>query len=338
MTAFEHPELLWGLLLLPLVWQMFRFARARRRALLARFIHEAHWPALAGSVWERARRWRRRLLVLALLFAVLALTGPRLGTELLEVERVGADLVIALDISRSMLAEDFKPTRLEEAKRAIQSLLAGLKGDRVGLVAFSGAATIMCPLTSDYNATLLFLEMAVPGYIPQPGTNIGDALLLSARLLEGEGDRDQAVILITDGEDHAGEVDAQLSELAGRGIKVYAVGIGSSEGSLIPEYDQGGGLRGYHKDRSGELVQSRLAVTLLQQVADETGGRLFVVNPGGTSAEQVLVEIGALQKGAYAERSLFRHKNRYQWPLGLAALALFAAFFVWERKGEVSIG
>ena len=338
MSAFEHPEMLWGLLLVPVVWQMFRFARARRRALLSRFIHESHWPSLAGSVWLRARAWRRRLLYVALFFAVLALAGPRVGTELLDVERVGADLVIALDISGSMLAEDFRPTRLDEAKRAIQSLLVGLKGDRVGLVAFSGAAAIMCPLTSDYNAVRLFLDMAVPGYIPQPGTNVGDALLLSGRLLDTEGDRDRAVILITDGEDHAGEVDEQVTDLSGRGIKVYAVGIGSPEGTLIPEYDQSGSVRGYRKDRSGQLVQSRLDAALLQKVADGTGGRLFVVNPSGASAEQVLVEIGALQKGAYAERSLFRHKNRYQWPLGLAALALFAACVVWERKGEVSIG
>lgn len=338
MSAFERPEMLWGLLLLPLVWQIFRYARARRRALLSRFVNEVHWPQLAGSVWQGARAWRRRLLYAALVLSVLALAGPRVGTELLDVERVGADLVIALDISGSMLAEDFRPTRLDEARRAIHSLLAGLKGDRVGLVAFSGAAAIMCPLTSDYNAVRLFLDMAVPGYIPQPGTNVGDALLLSGRLLDQEGDRDRAVILITDGEDHAGEVDEQLSEISGRGIKVYAVGIGSPDGTLIPEYDPSGAVRGYRKDRSGELIQSRLNAELLQRVADATGGRMFIVNPSGASAEQVLVEIGALQKGAYAERSLFRHKNRYQWPLGLAALALFAACIVWERKGEVSIG
>lgn len=337
MTAFEHPEYLWALLLVPFVWLIFRYARRRRRVLLARFVHEAHWSALAGSVWERARLWRRRLFLVVLGCAVLALSGPRYGTELLEVERVGADLVIALDISRSMLAEDFKPTRLDEAKRAVHSLLAGLKGDRVGLVAFSGAAAIMCPLTSDYNAARLFLDMAIPGYIPQPGTNIGDALLLSARLLEGEGDRDRAIILITDGEDHAGEVETQLTELAGRGIKVYTVGIGSPEGSLLPDYDPSGALRGYHKDRSGQIVQSRLDATILQRVADATGGRFFVVDPSGASADQVLIEIGALQKGAYAERSLFRHKNRYQWLLGLAVVTLFAASLVWERRGGLSI-
>lgn len=338
MTAFEHPEYLWALLLVPVVWQMFRFARRRSRRLLARFVHEAHWSALAGSVWERARRWRGRLALVGFACAVLALAGPRYGTELMDVQRVGADLVIAIDISRSMLAEDFKPTRLDEAKRAVQSLLSGLKGDRVGLVAFSGAAAIMCPLTSDYNAARLFLDMAVPGYIPQPGTNIGDALLLSAKLLEGEGERDRAIILITDGEDHAGEVEKELSELAGKDIKVYTVGIGSPEGSLLPEYDQSGALRGYQKDRSGQIVQSRLDATILQRVADVTGGRFFVVNPSGASADEVLVEIGALQKGAYAEQSLFRHKNRYQWLLGLGVVSLFAAILVWERRGGLSIG
>jgi Ca-activated chloride channel family protein len=277
------------------------------------------------------------LLYVAVALGVFALAGPRYGTELLEVERVGADLVIALDISGSMLAEDFRPTRLDEAKRAVHSLLVGLKGDRVGLGAFAGAAAILCPLTSDYNALGLFLEIAKPGYIPQPGTNVGDALLLSSRLLDGEGERDRAVILITDGEDHAGSVEEQVKALASMGAKVYAVGIGSQEGTLIPEYDELGTVRSYKKDRSGELVQTRLDVALLQQVAEGTGGRFFLADPSGRSAEDILVQIGALQKGAYAERSLFRHKNRYAWPLGLAILILFAGSTVWERRGQVTI-
>jgi Ca-activated chloride channel family protein len=338
-SSLEHPEYLWGLLLLPALWLVWRYGQYRRRLLLSRFVNEAHWPSLSGTVWERARRWRRRLYLVAVLLGVLALAGPRYGTELLDVERVGADLVIALDISGSMLAEDFKPNRLSEAKRAVQSLVAGLKGDRVGLVAFSGAAAIMCPLTSDYGALGLFLEMAVPGYIPQPGTNVGDALLLSSRLLEGEseGDRDRAVILITDGEDHAGDVESPLSELAKNDVKVYTVGIGSSEGTLIPEYDPSGAVRGYKKDRAGKLVQTHLDAGLLQRVAESTGGRFFQVDPSGTSAEQVLVEIGALQKGAYAERSMYRHKNRYAWPLGLALVALLTGSLMWERRGEGTI-
>jgi Ca-activated chloride channel family protein len=334
----EHPEYLWGMMLLPALWLLWRFGQHRRRTRLARFVSETNWRTLLATVWERARRWRRGLLFAAVALCVLALAGPRYGTELLEVQRVGADLVIALDISRSMLAEDFKPTRLDEAKRAIHSLLAGLKGDRVGLVAFSGAAAIMCPLTSDYNALTMFLEMAKPGYIPQPGTNVGDALLLSSRLLAGEGERDRAVILITDGEDHAGTVDEQLKKLTEIGAKVYSVGIGSTEGSLIPEYDETGAVRGYKKDRSGQLVQSRLDVALLQKVADQTGGHFFQVDPSLSSAEDVLVQIGALQKGAYAEHSLFRHKNRYAWPLGLAILALFAGSALWERRAGMTIG
>jgi Ca-activated chloride channel family protein len=250
---------------------------------------------------------------------------------------MGADLVVALDVSRSMMAEDFRPTRLAEAKRAVQSLLAGLKGDRVGLVAFSGAAAIMCPLTSDYSAVELFLELAKPGYIPQPGTNVGDALELSARLLEGSEERDRAVILITDGEDHAGRAEEQIDGLVGLGVKVYTVGIGSPEGTLIPQYDATGVVTGYKKDREGNLVQTRLDATVLQRIADGTGGRFFPVDPTGRSIDDILVEIGALQKGAYAERSLYRYKNRYIWPLGFAVLALFAAGVAWERRGELSI-
>jgi Ca-activated chloride channel family protein len=336
-SMLDSPAYLWGLLVLPLVWLLFRYTGYRRQARLARFVHPSQWPKLMSTIWVPARRWKRRLAYLALILAVVAMAGPQYGTELLEVERMGADLVVALDISGSMMAEDFRPTRLEEAKRAVQSLLAGLKGDRVGLVAFSGAAAIMCPLTSDYSAVKLFLELAKPGYVPQPGTNIGDALELSARLLEGSGDRDRAVILITDGEDHAGNVEQPLSSLADLGARVYAVGIGSAEGTLIPQYNDQGAVRGYKKDREGNLVQTYLDATLLQQITEKTDGQFFQVDPSGRSIEDILVQIGALQKGAYAERSLFRHKNRYAWPLGLALLALFAGTGLWERRGDVSI-
>ena len=337
MNALEGPVYLWGLLAFPLIFFVFRYARYRRGVRLARFVDRSQWSRLLSTVWVTGRKWRRRCMYIAVLLAVMATAGPQYGTELLEVERMGADLVIALDVSGSMLAEDFLPTRLDEAKRAVHSLLAGLQGDRVGLVAFSGAAAIMCPLTSDYNAVKLFLELAKPGYVPQLGTNIGDALFLSGRLLEGSGDRDRAIILITDGEDHAGGVEDQLSTLASLNARVYAVGIGSPEGTLIPQYDGQGAVSGYKKDREGNLVQTYLDATLLRHVADATDGRFFPADPSGRSIEDILVEIGALQKGAYAERSLFRHKNRYSWPLGLAILALLAHTAIWERRGEVTI-
>lgn len=336
MNFVDAPVYLWVLLALPLVYFLFRYEDFRRDSRLARFVAPSHWRELSRSLWKGARVWRRRLLLLALLLATVALAGPRYGTELLEVERVGADLVIALDISGSMLAEDFKPTRLEEAKRAVQSLLAGLTGDRVALVAFSGAAAIMCPLTSDYSALGLFLDLARPGYIPQGGTNIGDALQLSARLLRRSEGRDRAVILITDGEDHVGGLESRIAELADLGAKVYAVGIGSSEGTLIPVYDDNGMIKGYKKDQKGELVQTRLDATVLQQIAEGTGGRFFQVDPSGRSIDDILVEIGALQKGAYAEHSLFRYKNRFAWPLAGAFVALLISSALWERRGEKS--
>jgi Ca-activated chloride channel family protein len=330
---FDAPVYLWGLFLLPLAYFAWRYEDFMRGLRLARFISPLHWKRLAGSVWRQARLWRRRFLLVALLLSTVAMAGPRYGTELLDVERVGADLVIALDISASMLAEDFKPTRLEEAKRAVQSLVAGLKGDRVALVSFAGAAAIMCPLTSDYSALRLFLDLAKPGYIPQGGTNIGDALDLSARLLEQNSDRDRAVILITDGEDHAGNIDAGLAHLADKGVKVYTVGIGSPEGTLIPLYDDAGRVTGYKKDQRGELIQTRLDAAGLQKIAEATGGRFYQVDPTGRSVDDILVEIGALQKGAYAEQSLFRYKNRYVWPLAGAFLALLASASLWERRG-----
>jgi Ca-activated chloride channel family protein len=336
-NVVEQPVYLWAFIAVPLVYVGWRYLDFIRQSRLNRFVDASQWRRLAGTVWHKARLWRIRLVLLSIALCVVAMAGPQYGTEVMEVERMGADIVVALDISRSMLAEDFRPTRLDEAKRAVQSLLAGLKGDRVALVSFAGAATIMCPLTSDYSATELFLALAKPGYIPQPGTNIGDALELSARLLQKSENRDKAVILITDGEDHAGKIDPQIAALAAVGAKVYAVGIGSAEGTLIPEYDANGIVKGYKKDAAGDLVQTRLEAATLQSIAEKTGGQFFQADASGRSVEDVLVEIGALQKGAYAEQAMYRYKNRYTWPLAGALVALLGFMTLWERRGDPRI-
>lgn len=337
MNVLEQPLMLWGLLAIPLAYLLWRYLNFRRRGRLRKSIAPSQWRTLTGTLWQKARVWRLRLVLIAIFLAVVAAAGPQYGTELLDVQRMGADLVVAIDVSGSMMAEDFRPNRLEAAKRAVHTLIAGLKGDRVGLVSFAGAAAIMCPLTSDYHAFDLFLKLATPNYIPRPGTNIGDALQLSARLLKSEQDRDRAVILITDGEDHGGTIEDELSALIDEGAKVYAVGIGSPEGTLIPEYDDAGVVTGYKKDRSGNLVKTRLDAATLQSIAEQTGGKFFQVDPEGRSMEDILIEIGALQKGAYAERAMYRYKNRYLWPLAGAILALFGFIIAWERKGEVKI-
>src|ERR1039458_7081543 len=226
---FGNSTSFWLLLLVPalavlLVWGF----RARRRAL-ARFAAPPLVKRLADSVRPVARRWKATLIVAAVLLIALALTQPRWGFEWREVKRSGVDVAVLLDVSKSMLTEDVRPNRLEQAKYAVQDLLEKLRGDRIGLIAFAGTAFVQCPLTVDYEAFRLTLKDADPRIIPRGGTAIGVAIRTALKAFEAGEGRDRAIVLITDGEETEGDALAAADEAAKAGGKIYVIGVGRSE-------------------------------------------------------------------------------------------------------------
>lgn len=256
----------------------------------------------------------------ALFFFGFALAQPQCGSTTELTKRRGIDLVVAIDASKSMLARDVQPSRLERAKLELTTLLDSLKGDRVAIVAFAGEAFIQCPLTGDYAAAKMFLRAIDPNSMPQGGTDIGGALRVARQVLDNadRGTKDKVVVLISDGEDLGGDVSDGVDGLKEIGARVLAVGIGSEQGEPIPILNQSGETVGYRKDDSGNTVLTRLDKTGLARIASDTGGELFY-QPQGVAMGDVVQIIDKLQKSELESRLTVRYAEGFQ-PFVLAGL------------------
>lgn len=333
-TSIAHPERLWLLWLLPvlLLFQLWTFRR--RDQLLRRFVEPALAARLVAGVSRPRQILRAGMISAAVGLALLSLAGVRAGYSWEEVRRSGVDLVVALDVSRSMQVQDASDsedlTRLERAQREVSDLLGRLEGDRVALVPFAGTAFIECPLTLDYGAASLFLRDLDTDRIPVRGTAIGKAIRTSLRAFEGAGSRDnQAILLITDGEDHSGKAMRAAEEAAEAGVRIFVIGIGRDEGAPIPTAD-GGLLR----DRKGELVLSRLDEPTLQRIALNTGGT-YVRSVTGDVDLETIYNQGIKSRLADQELESARRKrwnDRFQWLLGLSLLLLLLEPLVPESR------
>ncbi len=335
-AAGEYSLLLIVLPILALVlWAMMR----KRAARLKRLAEPALAELLTAQVSDRKVVLKTACLFLGLLLLILALTRPQIGGRSTLVKREGIDLLFALDVSRSMAVKDIRPSRLRRAKLELQALIDQLSGDRVGLVSFAGAAFMQSPLTSDYAAARMFLKSASSADVPVQGTAIGDALELSHKLLTGDegvsGSR--LVVLLTDGEDHGEKLDGALEKLAADKIPVFVVGIGSSSGEPIPEYGDDGNMAGYHRDKDGKTVMSRLNESVLRRIADKTGGRYVSLQAGG-SLDELKDYVSTMQKLQFESALYTQYDEQFQWLLWPAFLLLLAAAWIDERRGSRWLG
>jgi Ca-activated chloride channel family protein len=264
-----------------------------------------------------------------LFFFAWALAQPQCGSHSELTKRRGIDLVVALDASKSMLARDVQPNRLERAKLELTTLLDTLKGDRVGIVVFAGDAFIQCPLTSDYAAAKMFLRAVDPSLMAQGGTNIGEALAKAKDVFEGaeRGAKEKVVVLLSDGEDLEGEVQEGLDVLKDSGIRIFTVGIGSETGEPIPLVDKRGEVVGYLKDKDGKTVLTRLDRAGLTQIAEATGGQFFY-QPNGVAIGGVLEQIEKLQKSELESRLSVRYVERFQLFLAIGLALLIAGMAI----------
>ncbi len=310
----------------------------RKQAALDRLGAPQLIARLSAAVNWSGRRWQVRLWFVTLALVIVALARPRWGAQVEVVERRGVEIMVALDVSQSMLAEDLKPNRLARAKLEISELMDRLEGNEIGLVVFAGAAYIQFPLTADFSTARFFLEAAHPGMISRTSTNLADALEMAMNGFNEERASQKVIILLTDGEatEFGDEVTAATQEAANQGIIVYAIGFGSPDGEPIPEYDDLGTLTGYKKDRQGETVLTRLDETTLQEIALATGGRYFRASADGREVGFLSDAISDLQKGELESRFETRGIERFQWFLGLAVLALIASELIPDRVSQKS--
>ncbi|PYT33905.1 MAG: hypothetical protein DMF52_14495 [Acidobacteria bacterium] len=270
--------------------------------------------------------------VVAALFLILALARPQWGAKLETVTRRGVDVIVAVDTSLSMLAEDVKPNRMAQARAAVGSFMDLLRGDRVGLVAFAGTSYVACPLTLDYTAARMFVDVLDVDLIPVQGTAIADAIQTATAAFRPGERRYKVLVLITDGEDHEGNVAAAAGAAAAEGITIYTVGVGSPGGEPIPLRNARGDIIGYKEDREHRKVTSRLGETDLETVALATGGRYFRSTPEGLELHRVYEEISRMDQRTLSGRTMSAYEERYQFPLGTAILFLLVEAALGERR------
>jgi len=324
MIHWGNPPVLLSLAGLPLLaWLLIRAGRGRS-ADAARFA-DARMLIRLMPASSTGRPWLKGIAVLAGLACLLvAGARPRFGVALEEISQPAADVVVLLDVSRSMLAEDVPPNRLEAAKAGIRSLLDQSRGDRVGLIAFAGKPVLRAPLTTDGGFVREVLEDIDTQSAPRGGTRIGDAILLGLETMPPEGKRDQAIVLITDGEDHGSRLEAAIRQAADRNVRISTVAFGDPRtGARVPQADESG-RRGYLR-YEGQEVWSKADEGLLRRIAAQTGGGFVTAGSGGYHRGPAWGEfLGSLQREEIHQQRRVRYPEQFQWFLGAGILILLA--------------
>jgi Ca-activated chloride channel homolog len=332
MFRFAHSYYFYLLLLIPVFTAVFILFLVWRKKALSRFGNRNVILQLMPEYSNAKLILKFILIMVSYTFLVIAIAGPQTGSRLEEVKRKGIDLMIALDVSNSMLAEDIRPDRLEKAKQAISRLIDKLEGDRIGMVVFAGKAYMQLPITSDYGAAKMFLSTVSTNLIATQGTAIAEAIQMAASVF-GETKRNKAIVIITDGEDHEGDVLEQTEAAVKKGIKIYTIGMGSPEGAPIPIYS--GNVRtGYKKDREGTTIISRLDETLLQRMASVGNGIYVRANNSEIGLQKVFEEINKIEKTEIESKQFSDYENRYQYFLAISLFFLVLELFVFDKKNQ----
>lgn len=335
MFQFAHPHLLFGLIAIPIVILLFLLAEARKKTLLREF----------GDYWIiddlMADRSKTRpvlklvLLLLAFAFFILGLAGPEFGTKLQEKKKRGVEIMIAIDVSNSMMAEDIQPSRLERAKQAISRMVDKLQNDRIGLIVFGGSAYTQLPITNDYISAKMFLSNINTGTVPVQGTAIGAAINLAARSFSPDYKGDRAIILITDGENHEDDAIGAATAAREKGIVVHAIGVGLPQGAPIPVVSSNG-QRNYIKDEQGNVVISKLDSDMLGKIASAGNGAFVQANNIQFGLNNIFDQIKKMNKAEYEAKVFSEYESQYQWPMGIALLLLLIELLIFERKTKLS--
>jgi Ca-activated chloride channel homolog len=331
MIKWGEPIYLWFLLAVPVGIALLIFRGLNRRRALSRAIDPELVDRLTPSLSPGLATLKQLLLLGALAFLLLAAARPKWGEKLQMYQGRGIDLVIALDGSQSMLAQDVKPSRLVRAKTELASFIDGLAGNAIGIVGFAGDAYVMCPLTTDADAAKLFLDIVGPDMMPVPGTDFGKAIDVSLSLLNPKENNYKALVLVTDGED-LGKNTAQAIERASeQHVRIFPIAFATAEGSPIPDYDAQGNLTAYKKDKEGQVVMSRMNERELIVMAQATGGRFLRVE--GFSGERLLGELEQIRKKDIGGGQFTDYVERYQLFLLIAFVLFIAGLGMSNRRG-----
>lgn len=326
MLYFASPLYLWLLLLVPLIPVIYGVLRSLRRRRIRRFGDEALVRELMPS-WSGAKGWVRIVLfALAFFFFVLGIARPQMGAKLKEHETKGAEIMICLDVSNSMLAEDYSPSRLDRAKLAISRVVDKLQGDRIGLIIFAGSSFVQLPITTDYISAKMFLGNINTGSVPVQGTAIGDAILTAAKSFSAQSEKSRAIIVITDGENHEDDAVEAAKQAAELGIKVYTIGVGSQQGQPIPIDGE------LLKDKDGNIVVSRLDEGTLKQIAAAGGGAYVHAGNEEFGLNPIVDDIKKMEAERFNSVIFEDFDEQYMYFFAAALVLMVLEMLVGERK------
>lgn len=330
MFRFANPEFLYLLIAVPILIAIYFLAIYMRNKSLRKFGDYTILKELMPDASSRRPLFKALILCLVFISLVIAIARPQLGSKLKEVKRRGVELVIALDVSNSMLARDISPNRLERAKQAITRMVDKMSDDRIGLIVFAGDAYVQLPVTSDYVSAKMFLSSINPGMVTTQGTSIGKAIDLAVNSFTEKSEKSRTLVIITDGENHEDDAIAAAKRAAENGIVVHTIGIGNPNGSPIPINTNGAFLT----DADGKIVMSKLDENTLMSIASATGGMYTLANNSNFGLNEVLAQIRKMDKQEFSSKVYSEYEEKFLYFLWFALFLLFIEYFILERKNR----
>jgi Ca-activated chloride channel family protein len=331
MLRFAHTHLLWALLLVPLLIVVFMIVRRWKKKALAAFGDRAVIGRIMPEVSFSRPTLKFTFFVAAYALLIIGLADPQIGTRTEETKRKGADIMILLDVSNSMLSQDFAPNRLENAKRSIAQLLDHLHDDRIGIIVFAGEAYVQLPVTTDYSAAKLFLNTINTNIVPVQGTAIGAAIDMGMKSFDFKDGTAKAMILMTDGENHEDDAVVAAENAHDKAVAIHVIGFGSPQGAPVPIYDNGKQI-GFHTDSAGHTVISKLSEDMCKEIATAGHGVYIRATNANSGLGIVMDQIGKMQQKTYDTKQFKDFEDRFQFFIAIALLLLAAEFFISNRK------
>ena len=334
---WENSSYLWLLILLPVIYGVYFWFKQRSIDKRSSYFDDRLLNQLLMNHWKFGDKVRLYTLLTASLFFILALAGPKIGSEVREVQKRGLNLMVALDLSRSMNAEDINPNRLSKAKFELNRLINRLQGDRVGLTVFTDEAFIQVPFTTDYSAFRMLMDIANTDQMPSNGTNFRSAMLKAIEAFESIDDQNNSanvLLFMADGENHGPSYDSALNRLIDMGVFVVTVGIGTPEGGPIPIYSSGGQLNGYVRDAENRTVTTRLGSETMRDIASKGRGEYYEIQSGRDNIEPFFSKLDELERGEYSTQEFADYKNRYQILLMIGLLFFMFSLFFPDTKSD----
>jgi len=335
MFRFAHPEYLYALYVIPVIIILFFFLVKNQKKNLKAFANLSLHNVLLPK-HSKVKSWIKLILVTFSVFLLaIAAANPQIGTRLEEVKQTGIDVFILLDVSLSMSAEDIKPNRLEKAKYQISNLINKLRGDRVGLIIFSGDAYVQIPLTTDYSAANLFLSAVDFKSVPQPGTAVANAINLAIRSFDYKAGTQKVIVVITDGEDHEGDITEAVNDAVAKDLKIFTIGLGSPDGVPIPIFNSQRQAIGFKKDKDGNTVLTKLNESILKEIASNGNGKYYRGNNYEDYLDVIFKELSSLEKTEYGTKKVTDYEDRFYYFLAPAIFLLILEFFISESKSRL---